>query len=536
MESQDDKPGIRQCLLVHWRGVIISVLPLIFLIATFINDTLPFRCLYVIISMFICWLTEIFPFAITAMFPIVAFPLMNILSSDKTCSLYFKETLVMFIISIMIALTMEFTNLHTRLAINIIKFYGSCPRRLHLLLVVVTAFLSMLIPNAACVALMYPLTNAILDRLSSQGMCKLYEDDSADTPKTEKKPSKLAICFYLSVAYASSMGGSANLMGTPANLEFIEVYEDKFPDSPDDIDFGNFLSYALPQMIVYTGLMYLVMEFTHMGLFRSKSPEAMALRFSSEEKLAAQRMANDKYEENGSINVSQCITATLIIAMICMIFTREPEFSEGWGELVNGKEVLNASVTTIIIFLIFSLPAKITFLKCWDVSSVGTTPALLNWKFVNSVLPWNLVFIIGCGGAIAEGCKTSGFQSLLGDSLSCLKHLPAPLSLLIAIIFMEICTNLTVNAAVISVIAPGVLQLAAESKAHPLYFMFPVGLAGSMAFLMPSATAPNALMAAYANIKPCDMIFVGFSWNRTIYCVSNNNLYFFTKLGIIDLS
>ncbi|XP_055903533.1 protein I'm not dead yet-like isoform X2 [Eupeodes corollae] len=465
--------------------------------------------MYVIIAMFIGWLTKIYPFAITSMFPVVAFPLMNIMTSDKTCSMYFKETLVMFVITIMIALAMEYTKLHTRWAVIVIKFVGSSPRKLHLILIVLTASLSMFVPNAASVTLMYPLTKAILEQLSSQGMCELYEDNNPDIPKTAKRPSKIAICFYLSIAYASSMGGAGNLTGTSTNYVFLKIYEAKFPNNRDDIDFAYYLKYAFPPTVVYIGLMYLMMEFTYMGLFRSNSPEAKALQFSDDQKMAAQQMANDKYEEIGSPSMEQCTVGTLIISMIFFIFFRQPEFITGWSSLVSGKEILNASVATVVIYLIFSLPANFTFLKCWDVNSVGKTPGILTWKYVNSILPWEVVFFIGCGGALAEACHASGLTELLGDSLSNLKNLPCPLSLLISIVLMEMFTNITVSSSVMSVIAPGILRLAVESERHPLYFMLPVGMAGSMAFLMPSATAPNALVSIFANIRNKDLILAG---------------------------
>ena len=55
------------------------------------------RCAFVILVMAVYWVTECIPLPVTALLPIVLFPLLKIMSTDDVCITYFKESNMMFI-------------------------------------------------------------------------------------------------------------------------------------------------------------------------------------------------------------------------------------------------------------------------------------------------------------------------------------------------------------------------------------------------------------------------------------------------------
>lgn len=202
-------------LSIYWRSICVILTPIVFSPIMFANDdesqVKALRCLYIVCVMTLYWVTEAIPLAITGMIPMVAFPLMNILDTDRVCMMYMKETMVMFIGGLVLAQAVEYCNLHKRMALKVISIIGCSQRKLNFGLTAVTMFVSMWISNTAAVAMMCPIMQAVLEELESQGICKMYEDKKKgkeeegmlgekvdDEPPV---PSKATNCYFIGAAY-----------------------------------------------------------------------------------------------------------------------------------------------------------------------------------------------------------------------------------------------------------------------------------------------------------------------------------------------
>lgn len=75
------------------------------------------------------WVTEVLPLPITGMIPVVLYPLMGILSTTKTADCYMNDTTMMFLGSLVIAVVIENSGLHMRVALLIIKTIGCSHRK-----------------------------------------------------------------------------------------------------------------------------------------------------------------------------------------------------------------------------------------------------------------------------------------------------------------------------------------------------------------------------------------------------------------------
>src|SRR5687767_11380174 len=146
----------------------------------------------------------------TALIPLVAFPLAGVNSMEKTAAPYANSAVFLFMGGFLVASTFERWGLHRRMAHFALRSVGTEPRRVVLAVIIVTAFLSMWISNTATTLMMTPIAVAIVGGLG-------------------KGADRTAEATLLGVAYAASLGGIGTPIGTPTNLIFLGAARELFP-------------------------------------------------------------------------------------------------------------------------------------------------------------------------------------------------------------------------------------------------------------------------------------------------------------------
>lgn len=81
------------------------------------------------------------------------------------CALYFKESNVVFLGGVVLALGVERSNLHRRIALSVILTVGTNPRWLMLGFMQVGMLLSFWISNSGVTAMLIPIVEAVVDEL-----------------------------------------------------------------------------------------------------------------------------------------------------------------------------------------------------------------------------------------------------------------------------------------------------------------------------------------------------------------------------------
>jgi len=119
------------------------------------------KCAYVVMIMAIYWVTEALPLEVTSLIPMVGFPLLGIMSTNEVSINYLKQTNFMFLGGLILALAVEHSGLHLRIALNILVLIGVSPAKLMLGFMLTTGFLSMWISNTATTAMLIPIVDAI---------------------------------------------------------------------------------------------------------------------------------------------------------------------------------------------------------------------------------------------------------------------------------------------------------------------------------------------------------------------------------------
>ena len=152
------------------------------------------------------WITEALPISVTALLPIILFPLTGGLELDDTTSAYGHKLVFLTMGGFIIAIAIEKWNLHKRIALNIIYYIGGDIKKIILGFMIATAFLSMWISNTATSVMMLPIGVVIIKQLQ-------------DNPNfSESQGNNFAKALMLSIAYSASIGGVSTLIGTPTNM------------------------------------------------------------------------------------------------------------------------------------------------------------------------------------------------------------------------------------------------------------------------------------------------------------------------------
>lgn len=488
-------------------GVFLSA-PILFLYFVFFVDLDPSNplisyTLAVAILMALWWVTEIVPLAITSLLPIFLFPVLGIMNGKDVSSTYFNHVIFLFIGGFLIALAIQKWNLHKRIALKILLFVGTGPARILLGFMLATAFLSMWISNTATTMLMIPILISIITEL--------------EEINSKEKVKHYSIGLLLSIAYSASIGGIATLVGTPPNLSFARIFNIYFPNAPD-ISFATWFFYAFPIVVVMFVIawVYLYLVFVKRG--------------SNWKSLNKQNLI-DSYKNLGSWSYEEKVLMVLFISLALLWFFRSdiiigPIKLYGWQNIFKNPSYFNDGTVAIAIgIILFLIPSK---------QEKGTF--IMDWKTAESI-PWEIILLFGGGFALATGFKESGLSLWFGEQLIWLKNVH-PFFIILTIAFLvTFLTEITSNTATVETFLPVLAGLAMSIEINPLLFMLPATIAGSLAFMLPVATPPNAIVFGTKRLPMIEMSKTGFFLNIVgIIIVTLATYYFGTYIFEIQIN
>jgi sodium-dependent dicarboxylate transporter 2/3/5 len=438
------------------------------------------RTLAVALLMATWWITEAIPLAVTALLPLILFPLLGILDGKETSEAYINHIIFIFIGGFIMALAMEKWNLHKRIALKILIFTGISPGRILLGFMLATLFLSMWISNTATTMMMIPIVMSIISSL--------------EETLENKSLSKYITGLLLAIAYTASIGGMATLVGTPTNLVCPRILNLLYPDAPD-ISFARWLFLAMPVTLLMFIMTWLLIFFIYRP--REKWTGIDSFFFL------------EQYKKLGKATYEEKITMALFIIMALLwIFRASITFDSftlpGWASIFGEPDFINdGTVAMLISVILFIIPSK-----------NKNHERLMDWKTAHR-LPWNIVLLFGGGFALARGFQSSGLALWFGEQLSWTKNIHPYLILAIIVAMMSFLTELTSNVASTQMLLPVFASLAIGSGNNPLLFMIPATLASSLAFMLPTATPPNAIIFGTDRIRIQTMVRTGFLLNIT---------------------
>lgn len=420
--------------------------------------------------MAVWWLTECVPLAVTALLPMALFPLAGVMDGKAVAREYFNHVVFLFLGGFLVALALERWNLHRRIALALLLRCGVSPRRLVFGFLLAGAFLSMWISNTAAAMMLTAIALAVIGRIAPEGSGR----------------DRLARTILLAVTYGCSIGGMATLVGTPPNLSFVRIFERMFPEGPP-ITFAEWLGLGLP---LASALLLAAWGVLLVVSLRDDTAPTAALDVLRRER-----------NELGPLGVEERRVA-LVFGMLVLgwVFRRDLDLGfvtlPGWSRLLGHPAWANDGVTaTAAGVLLFVLPAR-------------GGGHLLEEDAIRKI-PWGVVLLFGGGFALAAAFQESGLSRYLGERAAAALPESAGLRVGGIALCVSFLTELTSNTATTEMLLPVAAGLGQAAGTDPRLFMLPVTLAASLAFMMPVATPPNAIVFASGRLSVRHMAATG---------------------------
>ena len=422
----------------------------------------------IVVLMAIWWATEAIPVPVTALLPLALFPLLGVTSFKEAALPYANPNIYLFLGGFMLALAIERSGLHKRMALHMIIAAGSSGPKLIGGFMTVAALISMFVMNTSTTLMLLPIGLAV---------CSVVANTIPGLTDKEKKFFDTSL--MLGIAYAATIGGMSTLVGTAPNIVFSAFMQETYGI---EISMIQWMTLGVPLAIVMLYSAWLIL---------TKYVFPTSFITSDDTKLYLRKMLTDQ----GPLSMDEKKISIIfgLTALAWMFRTILDNY-----EMFSG--LTDAGIAIISAILLFMTPSSLN------------KGELLDWS-QSDKLPWGLLILFGGGLSIAAQINSSGLGIWIGEGLSVLSTVP-PIFLILAVATLIIfLTEVTSNVATTSTFLPVFGAVAIGIGVLPVSLTVPVCLAASCAFMLPVATPPNAIVYGSGKFTIATMMKAGLALN-----------------------
>ncbi len=411
------------------------------------------------------WVMESVPIAVTALLPIVLFPLAGGLSLSETTAQFGHKYVFLYLGGFVLAISIERWNVHRRIALFIIRYIGTRADKIILGFMIATALLSMWISNTATSVMMLPIGMAIIRQLK-------------DNPTTHENENQIfGKALMLAIAYSASIGGIATLVGTPPNLVLAGVVSEYYGT---EISFAKWFAFGFP-----ISVLLLITCWYYLTRF--------AFTLNKEEIPGGRQETERLYRSLGRVSYEEK-TVLVIFVLTALAWMTRPFLQKWVGEL---DDTIIAMIAMLVLFVVPSSDGSRSIV-CWE-EAVS--------------LPWGIILLFGGGMALAQGFQQSGLAQYIANLLSLLEGISLLVIILVVIAGVNFLTEVTSNLATTAMLLPILATLSVTLGVDPYILLLGATLAASCAFMLPVATPPNAVVFGSGYLSIVDMVRAGLMMN-----------------------
>jgi sodium-dependent dicarboxylate transporter 2/3/5 len=395
------------------------------------------------------WLTEAVPIPVTALVPLVAFPLLGLGTLKDVSFDYANEAIFLTLGGFIIGAALQRWNLHLRFALKLVRRVGTEPHHVVGGFMIACAFISMWISNAAAALIMLPIAYSVASLI-------LDEHEGSDTDKKN-----FGSALMLGLAFSASIGGMMTLVGTTTNVVFKGYMDDVFGLQ---IDFLDWMKIGVPVGLLMLALAWFLLCYM---IFPCDSRNHKGIRDIIDRKLA----------EIGKFSHGEELVMFIFLLIVSLWIFQEP-----LHDVLPLLDLNDASIAILGAILFFVVPVD------WKKGEM-----LLEWKDTKD-LPWGILLLLGGGLAMAGMLNDHGVADWIGNGLSGMGHVPPLVLVFITIALVIFVTEFMSNMSTLTAFLPVITSVAIGCGENPLLLAIPATLAASCAFMLPISTPPNAIV------------------------------------------
>jgi sodium-dependent dicarboxylate transporter 2/3/5 len=403
------------------------------------------------------WTLEPIPIPATSLVPFAVLPFAGVLDQEAAAAAFGHPLVLLLMGGFLLSTVMESSGAHQRVALVVIRALGGhSARRVVLGFMVACAGLSMWISNTATTLMLLPVAGAVLARCS--------------------RPEALAVPLVLGLAWSASIGGLGTPVGTPPNALLLAELQSR----RIFWGFADFMAVGLP-------VVALLVPAVWVWLCRGRALDGVSV----------------EVPELPPVRAPEGRALLLFGVTVVAWVTRTAPFGgwSGWLDTVglDTAGIGDHTVALAMVVVAFLLPN-------------GEGEPLLVWKTAVRI-PWGLLLLFAGGIALGTAFRTSGLDQAVADGLGVLGALPLVGTVFALCLSVTFLTEITSNTATAALLMP-ILGTAATDAGDPvLSWLVPAALSASCAFMLPVATAPNAIVVGAGHVRTGQMAREGLMVN-----------------------
>jgi len=436
------------------------------------------------IWMAVWWLTEVIPMSVTALLPIILFPLLGVLNISEATKPYANPLIFLFLGGFLIAMAMQRWNLHRRIALNIINFTGTKPSGILWGIIIASAFLSMWVSNTATALLMLPIGTSIVALASETASVNMQESIE-----------NFEVVLVLSIAFACNIGGMGTIIGTPPNALLVGLLNQNYHY---EISFWDWMKVGVPIVVVSLPMMYWILTRWAFPVQIKELPGGKNFLRSEMKRIGPMSGAEKK--------------VALVFGLAALFWIFRPLINK----VIPGLS--DAGIAIIAGVVLFVIP-----------ENFKENLFIMDWAQARKI-PWGILLLFGGGLSLAAGIEQSGLAKWIGQVVGGLSQWPIVLLVIVVIIVTIILTQLASNTGTAAAFLPVLASAAIGIHQNPLLLTVPAALAASCAFMLPVSTPPNAIVYSSEKVSLQQMVRAGL-WLNVLFVF----LLTIVVFGLVDV-
>lgn len=432
-------------------------------------------CLAILIWMACWWFTETVPIAVTAMLPIILYPLCDVNTLAKTLVPYASDTIYLFLGGFLLAAGIQRWGLDKRIALKTMQFVGTTPGAIIAGVMGSTAFISMWVSNTATAAMMVPIAMAVMTVIRKSSTSEIITRDERN----------FGICVLLAVAYGASIGGMGTIIGSPPNGIFVRFVQQTYGI---EVSILEWMKIGIPVVVVLLPLSWVLLTKV---LFRSQMKEIAG----------GKEWIRKELQELGGLSAGE--KAVLIVFLLAVVlWCLGPNIrAMDFGGVKPFKSVNDTVIAMLAGVSLFCIPVN------WK-----SGERALDWHHCDDI-PWDVLVLFGGGLSMAAAIQSTGCAQLIANQATAFSGLPGWVIIVGVAALVIFATEFTSNTALAATMLP-LLSAAAPALGVPTgEVLLVTAIGASAAFMMPVATPPNAIIFGTGRIQIGEMIRAGFWLN-----------------------